>query len=433
MAKVAVETVGCRLNQYETEQIAHRLVTMGMEQVRFKDKADLYIINTCTVTGRADADCRKLINRAHRNGEDAVIIVTGCYVVSEREELSRLDGVCLVVDNDHKLSIPDMIVRDYPYLLDSTPHTVKRIPLPLAQPSLVKNPPTAQRHRPMVKIGDGCNQKCSYCIVPRVRGPLVSYPVADLIDEVSARVAEGYHEVVLTAVHIGKYTCGDINLAGLIETLLAKTSIRRIRLSSLEPNELDDTLIDMVARNPRVCRFLHLPLQSGSDRILKLMRRPYSRTGYLNVLDTVKRANPDITIGCDVIVGFPGESETDFQASLDILSSGLLDYAHVFSYSDRPGTPSSEMPEKLDHTVIKERSQRATAIGREARLKHLHRFVGRELQVISAGRTADGATHWAVSDNYLKVKLPPGSGGSFKIMTVRATAVENDYLLSESI
>lgn len=433
MAKVALETVGCRLNQYETEKIAGQLVAAGMERVDYKKKADLYILNSCTVTGRADADCRKLINRARRLNDQAIIVVTGCYVVSQPDQIAGLDVVDLTVDNDGKARIADILRDKYPQLFSSSGAVEYRAPT-LVDTSVHRNAASAAPaapNRAMVKTGDGCNQCCSYCIVPSVRGRLTCLPPEDIVNEIRRLIDDGYHEVVLTAVHIGKYHYDGLNLAGMVDKILGETDLSRLRLSSLEPNELDERLIGFVSGNPRVCRHLHLPLQSGSNRILEMMRRPYMREDYLAIVEGLKEANPDITIGCDLIVGFPGETDSDFNDSLDILKSGFVDYAHVFSYSDRPGTAASELPDKIKSGVIKERNRIAREIGESNRLRQMKSQIGKILGVISEHSPNSNGGYQGVSDNYLKVFVPGGSGGGRRIIDFRAAALVGDHLEGE--
>ncbi|MFH1700396.1 MAG: tRNA (N(6)-L-threonylcarbamoyladenosine(37)-C(2))-methylthiotransferase MtaB [Candidatus Zixiibacteriota bacterium] len=412
MKKMALTTVGCRLNQYETEQIAAKLSGCGLHRVPFSEKADLYILNTCTVTGRADSDCRNLIKRAYRLNPDAVMVVAGCYAVSEKEMLSEMNSVDLVVNNKQKMELPDLLMGKYPILFQEGDighaSCLKKTDLP---DQIINQP-----NRPMVQIGTGCNQNCSYCVVPRVRGELVSFSSNKIIHEIKKLVIKGYHEAVLTAVHVGKYEYNGLNLAGLIKMILKDTRLSRLRLSSLEPNELDDDLIDFVANNPRVCRHLHLPLQSGSDRILKLMNRPYTRSGYLKIIERVKNKDEMITIGCDLIVGFPGETDEDFENSLNILNSGFLDYGHVFSYSDRPGTRASDMPEKINPSIIKERSGIAREISDKILSRHMKKHIGNELNVISQNTKNNEGYYYAVSDNYLKILLPKEIGGGKEII-----------------
>ncbi|MCP4568298.1 MAG: tRNA (N(6)-L-threonylcarbamoyladenosine(37)-C(2))-methylthiotransferase MtaB [FCB group bacterium] len=421
---MALTTVGCRLNQYETEKLANELIRQGLDRVPYAEEADLYILNTCTVTGRADADCRNLISRAYRKNPAAIIAVVGCYVVADRERVAEMSGVDLVVGNDDKHKLPE-ILRDNFRELFKTPaeesaRGVSSVDLPMARSNGTSFAP-APPNRAMVKIGDGCNQRCSYCIVPSVRGELVSYEAKGIIAEVENLIDHGYHEIVLTAVHIGKYKNRKLNLAGLVEKILDTTTLSRLRLSSLEPNELDRRLLELVTDHPRICRHLHLPLQSGSNRILKVMYRPYCRSDYMKQLKRIKKANAEVTIGCDLIVGFPGESDKDFAASLAVLDSGLIDYAHVFSYSDRPGTPASDMGGKISPQIIKEHNRQAREIARRARLRYMNESVGTVVGVISEGRADRDGNFWGVSDNYLKVKLPAGTGGKRSIVEVRPT------------
>jgi threonylcarbamoyladenosine tRNA methylthiotransferase MtaB len=422
MKKVALETVGCRLNQYETERLAEKLTGLGLERVSYKEKADLYVLNTCTVTGRADADCRKLINRARRLNNEAAIIVAGCYAVSRPDEIAGLDGVDLIIGNDRKMKIPEILQDRFPELFENG--------MALSSPHEIESPTHEYpaTNRALVKIGDGCNQFCSYCIVPRVRGGLVSFDPDDINREIQGLVAEGYHETVLTAVHIGRYQHGGLDLFGLIKRVLDETDLPRLRLSSLEPNELDNRLLAMVADNPRVCRHLHLPLQSGSNRILKMMRRPYRRDDYLGLVRNVKSANPNITVGCDLIVGFPGETEEDFADSLDILDSGCIDYGHIFSYSDRPGTASSEFPDKVDPSEIKDRNRRVRDICGRRRRMQMKSQIGKELPVISERTPNRSGGFNGISDNYLKVQLPLSVGGTKNIITFKATKLQGDRL-----
>lgn len=422
---MALATVGCRLNQYETEKIADELTHLGLQRRDFRQAADVYILNTCTVTGKADADCRKLINRAYRNNPEAVLVVTGCYVAAEKEMLAEMNGVDLVVGNDRKMDLPQILQDAFPQLFISAGGADYHSPDASFQEGIPRAHPP---HRPMVQIGTGCNQRCSYCIVPKVRGGLISFDASAIIDEIKGLADSGYHEVVLTAVHIGKYEYEGLTLGGLVDEILARTTISRVRLSSLEPNELDDRLLDVVAHHDRVCRHLHLPLQSGSDTILRAMRRPYTKDAYLQTIRRVKDANSDITVGCDLIVGFPGESNDDFADSLEVLQSGCLDYGHIFSYSDRPGTKSSEIIEKVSVSEIKERNLRARLVCDENRRRHMGRQIGKELGVISERSPGKDGLYRGVSDNYIKIKFPQFAGGSREIVNFLPDTVADGCL-----
>ncbi len=422
MATVALTTVGCRLNRYETEKIADELKSMGLDRGKFNQTADLYVLNTCTVTGKADADCRKLISRANRCNPEAIMVVTGCYVAAEKELIAEMNGVDLVVGNDRKMELPGIVKAQFPQLFQSTQSVDYHLDETGSQ--FNSHPP----NRPMVQIGTGCNQHCTYCIVPKVRGGLISFRANMIISEINDLVQAGYHEVVLTAVHIGKYKDINLRLGKLVAKIIKETRIDRIRLSSLEPNELDEELLDFAANHDRVCRYLHLPLQSGSDRILKAMKRPYTRAEYLDTIERVKKANEFITIGCDVIAGFPGETDDDFADTLSVLSSGQVDYGHIFSYSDRPGTPASSIPEKNSVLVIKDRSRQARSICEDNRITLYKKQIGRRLEVISVGTTARDGLYRAVSDNYVKVKLPQFVGGGKEILSLLPETLDGDCL-----
>jgi len=432
MAKVALETIGCRLNQYETERLAEALIGLGLERVSYRQKADIYVLNTCTVTGRADADCRKLLNRARRLNRDAVIAVTGCYTVSRPDEIEELGAVDLVVDNDRKMRLPELLRQVYPQLFDGEGSASSVTPQS-AQAHVEPRADDFRGNRALVKIGDGCNQCCSYCIVPRVRGPLVSFSPKAILDEIRRLIAEGFHEIVLTAVHIGRYEYDGLNLGGLVERILNETNLSRLRLSSMEPNELTYKLLEMVAHNPRVCRHLHLPLQSGSDPVLKEMRRPYRRDDYLSLVEKIKTTNSDITVGCDLIVGFPGETDDDFKASLEILDSGLIDYGHIFSYSDRPGTVAANLSDKVNPSVIKERNRRARDVCGRHRRRRMRSQVGKFLEVVSERTPNRRDGYNAVSDNYLKVHLPKSAGGGRRILRFRANMVRGDHIFGDVV
>jgi len=420
MKKVALETIGCRLNQYETERIAAQLIECGFERVEFNDSADLYIINTCTVTGRADASCRNIISRAARREGDPKVVVVGCYVQSDPEKIRRLNGVDLVVDNEDKENILDIMKDSFPDLFEAG--------LDVKQPRAIAE--FHQHNRAWIKIGDGCNQRCAYCIIPLVRGELTNRPPDEIVDEINLLHEHGYHEAVLTGIHIGKYKYGEVKSpAELVRYILKETSIPRIRLSSIEPQEVDELLVEaMNEGGRRVCRHLHIPLQSGSDGILKLMRRPYDSDRYLEIVRNVKDNIDHVIVGADIIVGFPGETDDDFGGSINVADSGLLDYLHVFSYSDRRGTVATEMPDKINPEVIKERNAVLRAISKKHYASALKREIGQTAYVISEHRARSGGHFWGITDNYLKVALPEGCGGGKEILEMRIIGATESYL-----
>ncbi|MEW5924332.1 MAG: tRNA (N(6)-L-threonylcarbamoyladenosine(37)-C(2))-methylthiotransferase MtaB [Candidatus Zixiibacteriota bacterium] len=423
MKKVALETIGCRLNQYETEKIAAQLVESGFERVEFDSPADLYIINTCTVTGRADASCRNIISRAARQDHNPPVVVVGCYVDADPEKVARLNGVDLIVNNRGKEKILDILQHNYPDLFS----TAKTVTAPRAIAEF------HQHNRAWIKIGDGCNQRCAYCIIPLVRGHLTNRPAQEIIDEINLLHQHGYNEIVLTGVHIGQYKYEDIGSPGsLVRYILEKTAVPRIRLSSIEPQEVNEDLVAAMSDGgKRVCRHLHIPLQSGSDRILRLMNRPYNSAKYLKIVENAKSKIENIVIGADIIVGFPDETDDDFRRSVEAAESGLLDYLHVFSYSDRPNTPASAMPDKINPEVIKERNSILRNISKKHYISALKREIGRTAYVISEHRARRGDFYWGITDNYLKVALPVGLGGGKEILKMHITGANQGHLTAQ--
>ena len=421
MKKVAFETVGCRLNQYETEKIADRLSDCGFERVDFRSEADLYIINTCTVTGRADATCRNLISRTARTYPSASLVVIGCYVDLEPQKIAGLNGVDLIIKNSGKESIVSILGTRFPKLFDNG----------YKDRELRTIRDFHQHNRAWIKISDGCNQHCAYCIIPRVRGRLVHRPPAEIIEEINGLADFGYDEVVLTGVHIGKYGYGQIkSIAELIQHILDNTNMARLRLSSIEPQEVNDNLIAiMFDSDKRVCRHLHIPLQSGSDRILKIMHRPYNQARYLEIAQKARESIPGLVVGADIIVGFPGETDDDFRQSAAAVETGLIDYVHAFSYSDRPGTESEKMPDKIRPDIIKRRNRILRDISKNNYSLALKREIGNTVEVISEHRAESGDHYWGITDNYLKVAVPAGFGGKKNILKIRITDARDDHLI----
>lgn len=425
MRKVALATIGCRLNQYETEKIAFQLTQCGFQRVDFDQDADLYIVNTCTVTGRADSSCRNIISRATRKRGHPPVVVVGCYVDSDPEKMAGLNGVHLVVNNRNKGKIAGILQERFPELFENGKQ--------VTQTDHIRE--FSQHNRAWIKIGDGCNQRCSYCIIPVVRGELINRPANEIINEISILSGNGYNEVVLTGVHIGQYSYGDIkSVADLLRYILAETDISRIRLSSIEPQEVNSGLIKTMAEGgKRICRHLHIPLQSGSDRILKAMRRPYNVGEYLEIVKRARESIKNVTIGADIIVGFPGETDEDFRQSVSAAETGLLDYLHVFSYSDRPGTEALKLSDKVRPDIIKVRNCILREISQSSYTSALKGAVGEIAHVISEHKSERGEHYWGITDNYLKVLIPESVGGGKEILKMKITGATEKYLTGEII
>jgi threonylcarbamoyladenosine tRNA methylthiotransferase MtaB len=420
---VHFQTVGCRLNQYETEKMAAQLEPYGFERVD-SQAADLYVINTCTVTHRADRDSRYYIRRALRENPDTQVVVVGCYVEHEAERVAAMEGVDVLIFNDQKDAFAAILTEKLPSLFKEGPIT----------PGEKWPRHRHGRNRAWMKISDGCSQRCTFCLVTKVRGDLVNRPAADIIEEIEEIAASGFNEVVLTGVNIGYYadkvaTPPLLSLPDLVATILRDTSVHRIRLSSIEPQTVTDELVRLCATSGRrMCRHLHIPMQSGSTRILKLMKRPYDRDTYLRKLESIKQAIPDMVIGADVIVGFPGESDQDFQESVGVAESGLIDYLHVFSYSDRPGTDASEMPGKVPSKTTRDRQRTLSDLSEQLLRRALARQVGQVLEVIPEAAVASDGHHYAVADNFVRVRLDQAAGSGKSVYRVRITDAGDGFV-----
>ena len=422
--KLICHTFGCRLNQYETEKMAAELRPFGFKRVSENESADLYLINTCTVTHRADRDCRNYIRKAAQKNPKARIVVAGCYVDYDPNNVASIEGVDAVVRNAEKDAIAKVLPGLIPDLFDSEPD--KNCSIMVCD--------FFERNRAWLKISDGCNQWCSFCIIPKVRGRLRHRPAAEIISEINHLAGHGYQEVVLTGVNIGYYYDKEGerragNLAELCRLILAETDLHRLRLSSIESQTIGPDLLETFSgANGRFCRHFHIPMQSGSSRLLKLMQRPYDRNAYIKRLKLVKQARPNTIIGADVIVGFPGETEEDFAETKSLAESGLLDYLHVFSYSDRQGTIADGIPDKVEPFNIRKRSAELNNLSNEIRKAAHQRQIGEILEVIPQHKTNQGEDNWGVADNFLKVKLPNTINDEQALIKIMVEFASNDYV-----
>jgi threonylcarbamoyladenosine tRNA methylthiotransferase MtaB len=423
--KVALFTVGCKVNQYETQAMAESLERKGFQRVDFSEPADLYLINTCTVTAQSDYSSRQAIYRAHRRSPQAKVLVTGCYAQLQPELLRGLTGATLVVGNEKKKDIAQIVSA----LLEHERVNLSKTDwegFELEVSSYFKHT------RALVKIQDGCNQACSYCVVPAARGKERSRKVESIISEIENLVRSGFKEAVLTGVHVGRYQSNGTDLTRLTEHILEKTEMERIRFSSIQPKEFSDELIDLIKREKRICRHVHIPLQSGDDRILQAMNRNYSTTYYKELTENLAGKIPGLCVGADVIVGFPAEKDREFENSCRFIQSIPLSYLHVFSYSDRQNTAASVLPDKIDPKRINERSQLLHQIGKEKWVSFLDSFVGKSLEILAEKRR-DKKTGKLIglSDNYIRVLLEGDENLANTITSVNAFEREGKFLLGQ--
>jgi threonylcarbamoyladenosine tRNA methylthiotransferase MtaB len=402
VGKFFVQNFGCRATQADGAALESSLAARGLSQTGERAAADLVVLNTCTVTVAADEDVRQTIRRVHRENPRARILVTGCYAQRAPEELAAMPGVEWVVGNSHKHAIPELIAL----APEGTPyHGNVHVGDIFAQQEFLSAPvddASGDRTRPNLKIQDGCNNRCSFCIIPFVRGRSRGMP-ADRVVEQVARLALRYREVVLTGINLGRWgrePGSTVRLAGLLRRLLEETAIERLRLSSVEPMDYSDELLELMAASGRIAPHVHAPLQSGSDRILRRMHRKYRPKHYADRIAKARRLMPDAAIGADVMVGFPGETDADFEESRLFIEQLPFTYLHVFTYSERPGTPAAEDPATVPMAVRKERNRALREIGERKNREFRERMVGRTLSAVTLHEPG-----LALTGNYLKVQL----------------------------
>lgn len=422
MPRVALFTLGCRLNQAETEGMGEALESVGFDTVPFGQEAELTLINTCTVTATADASSRQAIFRAKRIWPETRVVVTGCYAETYRDALEAMPEVAGVIPNGKKEEILAELSDLFPDEILSGRFS--------APPDFVS--PSRTHTRAFVKIQNGCEDNCAYCVIPFSRGNDRSRSSGDVLAEILRLEKAGYKEMVLTGVHIGKYRDGQIRLNGLLRLILERTRIPRLRLSSIKVNEVNDKLLELFSSEERICPHFHTPIQSGCDLVLARMKRRYRTPEVREVLAQLKEIRPDCTIGTDLIVGFPGETEEEFESGYDFIASIPVDHMHVFPYSDRPGTAASEMPDKVDAAVKCERGDKLRQLSEKKWSAHISRFVGRELSVLfEGGRSREFGVSAGTADNYIRVTVNADGVLANQLKTVKILSVEGKSLRGE--
>jgi threonylcarbamoyladenosine tRNA methylthiotransferase MtaB len=402
--RVAFATLGCRQNQFETDLMADAFRADGYETVRFSAEADVYVINTCTVTARADGDSRRLIRQAVRRNPLAFVVATGCYAQANPQALLGIEGVDLVLGNAEKGEVLRYL-RDFAW--GSPPRAAVGDIQALRTFQAAAAPTDPSRTRPFLKVQDGCNFACTFCIIPAVRGPNRSLPPEAAVTEARRLAAAGHPEVVLTGVNLGTYgwdLTPRVWLSDLVRRILAETDLPRLRLSSLHPHEVREDLVGLMAGSGRICRHLHLALQSGDDGILRAMARSYRARNFRHTVRSAVEAAPGVAIGADVIVGFPGETEEAFQNTVALLAELPVAYLHVFTYSKRVGTRAAGMPDQVPPHVKARRNAVLRALGQGKSLAFRQRAVGQVLPaVVLAERDQPTGRLTALTDNYIPV------------------------------
>ncbi len=427
--KFRVTTLGCKVNQFESDAIAQALEEQGWQRADEDDRAEVCIVNTCTVTGKASMQSRQLIRQLMRRDPGARIVVTGCYAQTAPDDIEKIGGVDYIIGQFDKSEIPRLISASLANTPRQTQRRVRNIRR-AKQFSLPPAPAYGRRTRPFLKIQDGCNRFCTYCIVPHARGPSRSMPFGNVLENLANLGRRGYQEVVLTGIHLGAYG-RDLDpptgLNDLLRRIEWQRPVSRLRLSSIEPDEVDGRLVDLLVASKTVCPHLHLPLQSGDDHILERMHRPYSRSAFAQTVARIKTALPRCAIGADILVGFPGEDETAFERTLELVADLPLAYLHVFPFSARPGTPAYHFPDHVPEAIIKQRTALLRALGQDKKRAFVQAGMASTHEVLIENRR-DRRTGWlkGITANYIPTLIE----GSDRLMN-RIVTVEPQKILSD--
>jgi len=438
--RVAFVTLGCKLNSYETESLRGVFHRHHYHVVDADEAADYYVINTCAVTGHAESDARQFIRGVTKRHPSARVIVTGCYAQREAQTLAAMPEVALVVGNAEKTQLF--------HLFEETLRT-PGVPQKVFTSSLFKTQPTEKFFygegsdianvspftRATIKVQDGCDDFCAFCIIPHLRGHSVSRPIAAILEHAHALAAAGYKELDLTGVHTGAFGADldpPTTLLGMLEQLVRVDGIERIRLNSIEPATVSDALLDFIAASPKLCKHLHICLQSGDDEMLRRMRRHYDVESYERLISKVMTRMPECGLGSDMLVGFPGETEAHFERTLDVVERLPFSYLHVFSYSARPGTPAAKYPAQVHPAAKKARSQRLRALGQAKKKAFARRFIGRQLAILLEGkRSKTRQILSGLTENYLRVHVDAPEAFVNQLVPVRLVGLTGDEVLGE--
>ena len=477
MSTFHVENFGCRATQADGAAIERQFEERGLSRTA-AEKADIVVLNTCTVTASADQDARAAIRRIHRHNPQSRILVTGCYAQRAPEELACLPGVAQVVGNSHKYRLADIALNCHSSGAQSNSGFV---PLSALEPGSsdagdawifvsdifahAELLPAAvfdaanERTRPNLKVQDGCDNRCSFCVIPYVRGQSRSLRLQDVVAQVNALVDEGYREVVISGINLGRWgrdlaraaasslvagsrlpVLGENSpatenrerrtnncLEGLVRTILERTALEKLRISSVEAMDWTNALIRLMAESPRIAKHAHVPMQSGSDRILRAMHRKYRPWHYREKIENIRAVMPTAAIGADVMVGFPGETDSDFEETRRMVADLPFTYLHVFTYSPRPGTPAARLGNQVPIAIARQRNRILRELASEKKREFMRSFVGRELDAITLHGFEDGSTE-ALTDNYLKLRLA-GRHGANQWIRVRIEQVVEDGML----
>lgn len=432
-ARVKFATLGCKVNQYETESMEELFKASGYEIAEENHGADLYVINTCTVTNMSDSKSRQMIRRAKKENKNSVVAVVGCYSQVSPEEVGKIEGVDIILGTTNRDKIVDLyedflqarsqinIVEDIKTKKDFEPIKIDEL---------------SSKTRAFMKIQDGCNQFCSYCIIPYARGPIRSRNSEDIEAEVKRLAEAGFKEIVLTGIHVasyGKDSQADTGLIQMIDKVRSVDGIERVRFSSVEPTMIDKAFMDFLVENDKVCDHFHLSLQSGCDTVLSRMNRKYTRDQYRKIVDLIKEYMPRAGITTDIIVGFPGETDEEFKETYDFVKEIGFSRIHVFKYSIRKGTPAAEMNDQVDGNVKNIRSEKLIDLGNQLEIDFNSKFIGEELEVLIEEKSSSSDHLEGYTSNYMRVKIDYRPEYIGRLMKVKIEGQEANYLIGSVV
>jgi len=429
--KAAFYTLGCKVNQYETEAMAEAFEKAGYAVVDFEEAADVYVINTCTVTGLSSRKSRQAIRRAKQRNRNAVVVAVGCYPQTAKEEVESMSEVDIIVGTAERRRLPEYVEE---FLngggrITAVGNIMKEYSFEDLSIEKYKS-----RTRAIMKVQDGCSQFCSYCIIPYARGPIRSRPAEEVLGEVRRLVEAGFREVVLTGIHIASYglDLGQIRLPDLIRMVHDVDGIERIRLGSLEPTMITEGFVAEAAQLEKLCPHYHISLQSGCDETLKRMNRKYTTAEYAKAVDLLRDKIPDVSVTTDVMVGFPGETDEEFETTYRFLEKIRFAKMHVFKYSPRKGTPAARRSDQVDGRVKEERSERLIELSDRCQLEFNSSFLGRVMPVLYEQEDRDRKGWYeGLTPNYIRVLSKGDAGVVGNILPTRLVEAENDFISGE--
>ncbi len=423
MARIALHTLGCKLNFAESSSLGGQFIDRGFELVELDEPADVVLLNTCSVTGRADRECRQLIRRALRTSPGAFVVVTGCYAQLAPEQVASIDGVDLVLGTKEKFTVFD-------FAGDFRKNAAPKVCVSEVGTADTFGPAMStlagDRTRGYLKVQDGCDYHCTFCTIPLARGESRSQPIGESVRQAGQLVERGFKEIVLTGVNVGDYgrKQGE-SLLLLLRALVRVPGLRRIRISSIEPNLLTEELLDTIEEHEMLCKHFHIPLQSGSDAVLRRMRRRYNRSQYADLVHRVRTRFPDSGIGADVIVGFPGENGEEFRETHQFLADLPLSYLHVFTYSERPHTPAALLPGPVTAHERSSRNAMLRELSERKRTAWCREMVGKSVTVLTESTVEDGR-RLGFTGSFLRVGVDESAAPENTLVQVRIAGAHDE-------